>query len=43
MAVKPDYIISTDSSCLLQYQAVMEKKGQAIKTLHLAEVLASGW
>lgn len=43
-AVKPDFIISTDSSCLLQYQAVMEKKGQnTMRTLHLAEVLASGW
>jgi L-lactate dehydrogenase complex protein LldE len=42
-ATEPDFIISTDSSCLLQYQSVMEKQGNAIKTLHLAEVLASGW
>lgn len=42
-AVQPDYIISTDSSCLLQYAAVMEKKGLPYKTLHLADVLASGW
>lgn len=41
--VEPDFIISTDSSCLLQYQSVMEKQSNAIKTLHLAEVLASGW
>lgn len=41
--VNPDYLISTDSSCLLQYQAVMKKKGIEIKTLHLADVLASGW
>jgi L-lactate dehydrogenase complex protein LldE len=43
MAVEPDYIISTDSSCLLQYQSVMDKQGISVKTLHLAEVLASGW
>jgi L-lactate dehydrogenase complex protein LldE len=43
MAVEPDVIISTDSSCLLQYQSVMEKKGISVKTMHLAEVLASGW
>jgi L-lactate dehydrogenase complex protein LldE len=42
-AQEPDYIISTDLSCLLQYQSVMEKKGNPIRTLHLAEVLASGW
>jgi L-lactate dehydrogenase complex protein LldE len=43
MAVEPDFIISTDSSCLLQYQTVMNKKGIDIKTMHLADVLASGW
>ncbi len=42
-AVEPDFLISTDSSCLLQYQAVMEKQGISVKPLHLADVLASGW
>jgi L-lactate dehydrogenase complex protein LldE len=42
-AVQPDFLISTDSSCLLQYQSVMDKQGIGIKTMHLAEVLASGW
>lgn len=42
-AVNPDFLISTDSSCLLQYQSVMDKKGIAVKTMHLADVLASGW
>lgn len=41
--VNPDFIISTDSSCLLQYSAVMKKKNIDIKTMHLADVLASGW
>lgn len=42
-AVNPDYLISTDSSCLLQYASVIEKQGIPIKTMHLADVLASGW
>lgn len=43
LAVKPDYLISTDSSCLLQYQTVMKKKGIEVAPMHLADVLASGW
>lgn len=43
LATEPDYIISTDSSCLLQYQSVLAKQEKTLKTLHLAEVLASGW
>lgn len=37
------YIISTDMSCLLQLDGVIRKEGLPIKTLHLADVLASGW
>lgn len=43
MAVKADYIISTDSSCLLQLQAYIDKHQLPIKTKHLADVLTSGW
>ncbi|HRH33781.1 MAG TPA: (Fe-S)-binding protein [Catalimonadaceae bacterium] len=43
LAVKPDFLISTDSSCLLQYQTVMKKKGIEVTPMHLADVLASGW
>jgi L-lactate dehydrogenase complex protein LldE len=42
-AVKPDFLISTDSSCLLQYKSVIDKQGIGIQTMHLADVLASGW
>jgi len=42
-AVEPDFLVSTDASCLLQYSSVMEKQGIGIKTMHLADVLASGW
>ncbi|MGJ1204876.1 (Fe-S)-binding protein [Sphingobacterium lactis] len=43
MEVKADYIISTDSSCLLQLQAYIEKHQLPIKTMHLVDVLTSGW
>lgn len=38
-----DFIISTDSSCLLQIQAYIDQKKIPLKTIHLADVLASGW
>lgn len=42
-AVHADYIISTDSSCLLQLQAYIDKNNIPIKTLHLVDVLTTGW
>jgi L-lactate dehydrogenase complex protein LldE len=38
-----DYIISTDASCLLHLQGYIDKAGLPIKTMHIADVLASGW
>jgi L-lactate dehydrogenase complex protein LldE len=35
-----DYVISDDSSCLMQIRGVLERQGKSVKTLHLAEVLA---
>jgi len=35
-----DYIVSNDSSCLMQLQGLLDRQGQHIKTLHLAEILA---
>lgn len=43
LEMEADYIISTDSSCLLQIQAYIDKKQIPLKTLHLADVLANGW
>lgn len=43
VAVKADYIISTDSTCLLQLQAYIDKHQLPIKTKHIADVLTSGW
>ncbi len=38
-----DYIISTDISCLMQMDGFIQSKKLPIKTMHLADVLASGW
>ena len=38
-----DILISTDLSCLMHINGVMSKKGLPIKTMHLADVLASGY
>lgn len=42
-AAHADYIISTDASCLLHVQAYINKHQIPIKTLHLVDVLTSGW
>ena len=42
-ATGAQYIISTDLSCLMHIGSYAEKKGTEIKTMHLADVLASGW
>jgi L-lactate dehydrogenase complex protein LldE len=36
-----DYIVSNDSSCLMHVQGLLDKEGKRMKTIHLAEVLAS--
>jgi L-lactate dehydrogenase complex protein LldE len=36
-----DYVVSNDSSCLMQIKGMLDKQGKNIRTLHLAEVLAS--
>ncbi len=36
-----DFIVSNDSSCLMQIQGLLDRQGRSLKTLHLAEVLAS--
>jgi L-lactate dehydrogenase complex protein LldE len=38
-----DYIISTDLSCLMHIEGYIQYKGYKIQTMHLADVLASGW
>jgi L-lactate dehydrogenase complex protein LldE len=36
-----DYVVSTDSSCLMQIDGYLRRHNLPIKTLHLAEVLAA--
>lgn len=43
LSVGADYIISTDTSCLMHLQAYIDKENLNIKTMHLADVLAHGW
>jgi L-lactate dehydrogenase complex protein LldE len=43
LEMEAEYIISTDSSCLLQIQAYIDKKQIPLKTMHLVDVLANGW
>jgi L-lactate dehydrogenase complex protein LldE len=43
LAVGAEYIISTDTSCLMHLQANIDKENLKIKTMHLADVLAHGW
>lgn len=38
-----EYLISTDMSCLMHIQGVMENKGLRMKSMHLADVLAGGY
>ena len=38
-----EYIVSTDASCLMHQQGFIDKHNLPIKTIHLIDVLASGW
>ena len=43
LATGADYLISTDHSCLMHLQGYINQKGYKLKTMHLADVLASGY
>jgi L-lactate dehydrogenase complex protein LldE len=43
LATEAEYIISTDLSCLMHLQGYINHKKYNLKTMHLADVLASGW
>jgi L-lactate dehydrogenase complex protein LldE len=36
-----DYIVSNDSSCLMHIQGLLDRQGKKLKTIHLAEILAT--
>jgi L-lactate dehydrogenase complex protein LldE len=43
LATGAQYLISTDHSCLMHLQGYIKHKGYSLQTMHLADVLASGW
>ncbi len=43
LATGADCIVSTDCSCIMQLAGSIKKKNLSIETMHLADVLASGW
>ncbi len=43
MATGASCIISTDCSCMMQISGVIKNKNLSMETMHLADVLASGW
>ncbi len=38
-----EYIVSTEASCLMNLESYIRKQKLSIRTIHLADVLASGW
>ena len=43
VATEAQYMISTDISCLMHMDGYIKNKNINLKTLHIADVLASGW
>ncbi|HLG40938.1 MAG TPA: (Fe-S)-binding protein [Chitinophagaceae bacterium] len=43
LATGADYLISTDLSCLMHLDGYIKNNGYKIQTMHIADVLASGW
>ena len=43
VAAGAEYIISTDLSCLMHIDGYIKNKNLPLKTMHIADVLATGW
>ena len=43
LLTRANYLISTDLSCLMHLDGYIKNKGYNLQTMHLADVLASGW
>ncbi len=41
MEVRPEYLIGADVSCLLNISGRLQREGQKVKVMHIAEVLMS--
>ena len=42
LATGAEYIVSNDSSCLMHVQGLLDRQKQPLRSIHLAEILASG-
>ena len=40
-STRAEYIASNDSSCLMHLQGLLSRRGEKIRTIHLAEILAA--
>jgi L-lactate dehydrogenase complex protein LldE len=38
-----EYIVSTESSCIMNIESYILKNNLPIKPIHIADILASGW
>jgi L-lactate dehydrogenase complex protein LldE len=43
LATGAECIISTDLSCLMHIDGYIKNKNLSLKTMHIADVLATGW
>jgi L-lactate dehydrogenase complex protein LldE len=43
LATGADYIVGTDTSCLMHLETFLKKQKRDIKVIHIADVLAQGW
>lgn len=43
LATGTEYIVSTEASCLMNIESYIKKNNIPIKTIHIVDVLASGW
>ncbi|MBL6964197.1 MAG: (Fe-S)-binding protein [Bacteroidetes bacterium] len=43
LATGADYIVSTDTSCLMHIDGYLQKQNKKIKVMHIADVLAQGY
>jgi len=43
LKTEAEFIVSTDASCLMHQQGYIDKHKLPVKTMHLVDILASGW
>ena len=43
LATNADFLVSADLSCLMHLDGYLRKRGSKMKTMYIADVLASGW